>query len=420
MARHIAVLGAGIVGVCCALALRRDGHAVTLIDPEEPGGEHAASFGNGAWISPASVIPMSRPGLWRDIPQYMMDANGPLTLRPAALPTLAPWLIRFLRAGATMQKVAATARALDGLLHDAPQRHRSLAASAGVPDLVLHNGLLYAYLTRATFDAEAAFWKLRRELGITWIELADAQLRAHAPALDSRYTFAVLIPNGAHCADPGAYVAALARCAISEGASFVRAQATGFALRAGALQAVQCGEREVACDAAVIATGIHSAPLALHCGDRVPLASERGYHIVLHDTQLPMPMPIMPADGKMANTPTRQGLRLAGQVELARTHDPPNWNRADILLAHARKAYPALRDLKNVGTITRWMGHRPSTPDGLPVIGPALACADVMYAFGHGHVGLAAAPATAELVADWFAGRTTTFEPQLYLAERFR
>jgi D-amino-acid dehydrogenase len=238
--------------------------------------------------------------------------------------------------------------------------------------------------------------------------------------LDPRYTFGVLIPNGAHCADPGAYVAALARRAISEGATFLRAHARGFALRDGQLSAVHCGEREIACDAAVIAAGIHSAPLAQQCGDRVPLASERGYHVVLHDTQLPMPMPIMPADGKMANTPTRQGLRLAGQVELARMQDPPNWNRADILLAHARKAYPALRDLNNVGTITRWMGHRPSTPDGLPVIGPALGCADVVYAYGHGHVGLAAAPATAELVADWFAARTTTFDPEPYLAERFR
>ena len=457
--QDVAVLGAGIVGAMVALALLRDGHRVTLIEPGEPGGEQAASFGNGAWISPGSVVPMSTPGLWKKLPGYLSDRSGPLVIRWSALPGLLPWLLRFWWAGHSVPRVEATARALSALLRDAPARHLRAAALAGVTAWVVQRGLLYLYPDRAAFEAEALAWRLRRDNGVQADELEGAALRALVPDVDARYGLGLLVAAGAHCLDPGAYVAALVRQAQSGGARLVRARALGFAFGSGPqgsrLTAVRTTAGDVACERAVICAGIASAALARQAGDRIPLASERGYHVVWPDAPVRLGLAVMPSDGKMALTPTRGGLRVAGQVELAAVSAPPDWRRADLLTRFAQQMFPALRsgprpDLGAAAATplsaenhaasvaasaavpaaefaatsatppaSRWMGHRPSTPDGLPVIGPSARHPDILHAFGHGHVGLAAAPATAELVADLLAGRSPSIDPRPYRASRF-
>ena len=426
----VAVIGAGIVGSMVALALLRDGHQVTLIEQGEAGGEQAASFGNGAWLSPASVVPMSTPGLWKKLPGYLSDADGPLVIRWPALPGLLPWLLRFMWAGHSVARVEATARALSALLKDAPQRHLHHAAQAGVADLVVQRGLLYLYPDRAAFHAEALSWRLRRDNGVQWTELEGPALRELLPDVDPRYGLGIRVAAGGHCLDPGAYVAALVRQAVAEGARVVRARATGFVFEGARHAAVRTDQGEVACRRAVIAAGIASAALARQVGDRIPLASERGYHVVLAKAPVRLCLPVMPSDGKMAMTPTRGGLRVAGQVELAAVSAAPDWRRAELLAGFARRMFPALSgdagtDAGGVAGVdaasptSRWLGHRPSTPDGLPVIGPSPARPDVLHAFGHGHVGLAAAPATAELVADLLTGRSPAIDPQPYRPGRF-
>ena len=142
---HAVVIGAGIVGAATAVELLRDGHRVTILDPGDPGGEQAASYGNGTLLNPSSVIPMSSPGLWWKVPGWLADPLGPLALRWTYLPRLLPWLSRFLRAGATEARVAATAQALQPLLADAPERHRRLAEEAGVGELITRQGVLFVF-----------------------------------------------------------------------------------------------------------------------------------------------------------------------------------------------------------------------------------------------------------------------------------
>ncbi|GEO17469.1 NAD(P)/FAD-dependent oxidoreductase [Microvirga aerophila] len=420
MSLHIVVIGAGIVGAASAIELMREGHRVTIVEPGEPGGEQAASYGNGAWISPASVVPMSMPGLWKKVPGYLLDPLGPLTIRASEFPRLLPWLMRFLYAGATVTRVEATARALSVLLHDSPIRHAKLAEEAGVKDLIKRSGLLYVYPDRAAFETEALAWKLRRDNGVQWLELNAEQLRAKEPSLDSRYKFGALVEAGAHCVDPGKYVAALVHHARSQGATIIEARAIGFDVQAGRLRAVRTEAGEVVCDRTVVAAGIQSKSLALQAGDRVSLESERGYHVVISDPEAAPRIPVMPSDGRMANTLTLKGLRASGQVELASVGAAPNWKRAAVLLNHALRTYPQLPRQIPEERISRWMGHRPSTPDGLPVIGPARASPDIVYAFGHGHVGLASGPATASIVADVLAGRPSPVPVSVYAASRFQ
>ena len=415
----VVIAGAGVVGICTALALLAEGHRVTVVEPAEPGGDHAASYGNGGWLGTASVVPMSLPGLWKKIPRYLLDPDGPLVIRAAALPGLAPWLARFIASGRSLEQVSQTARALSALLHDAPGRHAALAQGAGVSDLIVESGLTYVYPSREAFEAEALAWQLRRAQQVIWRELDGDELRAHTPALAPSYGFGIEVSSGGHCRDPGAYVAALAALARSRGAVWVSGAATGFRVLGGRLRAVSVGPTEVPADFAVISAGIDSARLARAAGIRIPLESERGYHVVLPAEEVSMRTPIMPSDGKMAVTQMAQGLRISGQVELSSRVAEPDWRRADILLRHAQRLFPSLAVPSSSERVPRWLGHRPSTPDGLPVLGACTPSGQVLCAFGHGHVGLASAPASAELISDLIAGRPPRIDPLPYRASRF-
>ena len=417
---RVAVIGAGVVGVVTAIELLHDGHQVTIIEPAEPGGEQAASYGNGTLLNPSSVIPMSSPGIWRKVPGYLMDPLGPLTIRWTYLPRMLPWLARFVAAGSTPDKVARTGRLLTPLLADAPALHAKLADEAGVAALIVKQGVLFAFPDRAAFEAEALSWSVRHYNGVEWLELDDDELRQREPSLDRRYKFGVLVESNGQCADPGAYVAALARLAVSLGATLHRGSATGFRIINHRLRAVVTSDGNVVCDKAVIAAGAWSKRLAAAAGDVVSLESERGYHVTITDPEVTPRYPVMPSDGKMACVMTPEGLRVAGQVELAGLLAAPNWKRAQVLLAFARKVYPGLPADLPPERVKMWMGHRPSTPDGLPVLGIASGCGDIVYAFGHGHVGLTAAPMTGKIVSDLVAGWRPPFDISSFSPRRFR
>ena len=402
---RVGLVGAGIVGACCALVLARQGHQVTLLEPETPGGTHSASHGNGGWISPASILPMSTPGLWKKIPGYLLDPMGPFTLRLSSLPSLLPWLWQFLRAGWRWEQVRATSAVLHRLLHDAPLCHRELAGWAGAEHLLHHNGLLYAYPHRQAFEQEAMAWQLRREQGLIWQELEGEALRSKAPALDAAYQLGIWIPSGAWCSDPGSYVTHLIAAAQQHGARLERVRVERLWIQGGRCHGVETSQGPLALDRTLITAGLGSAAFARQAGDSLPLAGERGYHVVLPRADLNLALPIMPSDGRMANTPMASGLRLAGQVELASEKAAANWARAHVLLSHAQRSYPALASPERCADTTLWMGHRPSTPDGLPVIGPSPRCDGLWYACGHGHVGLASSARTAWLVAEGLTAR---------------
>jgi D-amino-acid dehydrogenase len=418
--RHVVVIGAGAVGAASALAALKEGYRVTILDPGEPGGEQAASYGNGCWLSPMSVIPPAVPGIWKKLPKFLSDPLGPLAIRWRYLPKVAPWLIRYLASGWRWEDVARTAHALRPLVQDAPRLHQALAEQAGVGHLIERRGLMYIYPSRADFEAERKAWDIRHQVGVRWIELDADELRQREPEFDRRYGFGIFVDEGGHCTDPGAYVAAVIALAQAEGAKLHRDRATGFRIEAGRLRAVMTSQGEVACDAAVIAAGVHSKPLARAAGDDVPLESERGYHAEISAPEVAPRHGLMPSDGKMSIMRTEQGLRCAGQVEIAGIEAAPNWQRAEILKNHLLGCFPGLpRDIAP-DRIKFWLGHRPSMPDGMPCLGPSRASPDVIHAFGHGHTGLVAAARTGEVVAALLARRAPPIPIAAFDSRRFK
>ena len=416
---HVVVIGAGIAGAVSAIELLRDGHQVTIIEPAPPGGEQSASYGNGGWLSPSSVLPISSPGLWKKVPGYLSDPLGPLTIRWSYLLKALPWLTRMLASGRTWARVRDASVGLAPLVAGAPELHLKLATEAGVPHLVRRTGQLYIFPTRQDYLDSKTSWDIRRERGINTIEVSEDELRQREPHLDRRYTFALYCDDGGHCTNPGAYVAALIAHAEAQGAKRIRGTVDRLEIVNARLQAVHTDTTRIACDAAVLAAGAHSRTLAHQAGDRVVLETERGYHAVIEHPDVEPRTPIMPSDGKMVYTPMQAGLRIAGQVEIAGLEAEPNWKRAEILLAHARRTFPGLPADLPAERVRIWMGHRPSTPDGLPCIGRATLCPDVVHAFGHGHIGLASGAMTGRLVADIISNKPPTIPLSPFNPARF-
>ena len=414
--KRVGVIGAGMVGVCAASWLQRDGHSVFLVEAGEPG--HGASFGNAGCLNGSSVTPVSMPGVIRNVPRWLLDPLGPLSLRWTYLPAIAPWLVRFVRSG-TPDKVRAQARALRPLVGPTLEALKPLVAAARAEDLVHRLGHLYVYRSAESLEKDRLAWQLRRENGVEIDEFDADELRQLEPALSRDYVRGVLVRENGHTSNPLGLVERLLGHFVRSGGELVRARANGFRLDGRRLAAIQTDSGDLPADAAVVCAGAYSKPLAAALGDRVPLETERGYHLMISDPERMPRIPTADADGKFVATPMDTGLRFAGTVELAGLAAPPDWRRARILLAQGRKMLPGLAASHPEERISMWMGHRPSLPDSLPVLGPSRASPDVFYAFGHGHVGMTAAPMTGKIVAELVDGRSPAIDITPFAARRF-
>ena len=412
---RILVVGAGVIGGACALALRRDGHEVTLIDRQEPGG--GCSFGPAGLVSPSSCAPLATPGVARQVPRWLLDRSGRLHIRAAYLPHLAPWLLRFLRT-ADPATVRATRGALAALHRDAFAGWRRLLGGQLSASLLRRAGQLFVFETEAAYARARGGFLLRRELGGGACEDLDAgAVRALEPALARRFSRGVLLPDQGHTVDPGRLARSLAELLLAEGGRLARAEVHGFARDPGGrLRGLCTTAGDMPAEAVVLAAGAWSARLAARLGDRVPLESERGYHMHLPEPGVALARPVVNGEHSFAATPMETSLRLAGTVEFAGLEAPPDFRRAERLLAHARRMFPGLA----ADGARPWLGHRPSLPDSRPVIDRASQERSVFYAFGHAHTGLTGAPATAEAVASLVAGRPAPFDLAPYRLSRFR
>jgi D-amino-acid dehydrogenase len=275
------------------------------------------------------------------------------------------------------------------------------------------------YRSFESLNKDQAAWDLRRENGVEIDEFDADELRQLEPALSRDYVRGLLVRENGHTSNPLALVQRLVEHFRRSGGELKHARARGFRLDGQRLAAIETDSGDLAADAAVVCAGAYSKPLAAVLGDKVPLETERGYHLMIRDPETMPRIPIADADGKFVATPMDTGLRFAGTVELAGLDAPPDWRRAHILLDQGRKMLPGLPASHPEEQISVWMGHRPSLPDSLPVLGPSRATPDVIYAFGHGHVGMTSAPMTGKIVADLVAGRRPSIDITPFDVGRF-
>ena len=408
----IAVIGAGIVGMCCARWLQRDGHRVTVFDSVPPG--ESCSFGNAGIISPTSVLPFALPGTLRKLPGWLADPLGPLTIRWRHLPRLAPWFLR-LAANTRPHRVEAIADALMALNTPALETYRELLSAAEFSDLVRHDGILYAYRDAAELaDADTA-WEMRRVRGVRFEKIGRDQLRQMEPALSPDLTCGVFLEHSAHVVSSVRVVKTLAERFLAEGGEIVAQRVDDVDIGPDGPRAVRSEAGEHRVDGLVVSAGAWSHRLSTRLGSRVPLEAERGYHVTIKDPGAGPRRPVgLPSAGLIA-TPMEMGLRAAGTDEFATVDAPPDYRRAKVILGHVKKLFPGI----NSEAVTEWMGCRPSLPDSLPVIGRSPHFANVHYAFGHGHLGLTEGAISGKLIAEMVAGRPTSIDPAPYRIDRF-
>ena len=411
---RVVVVGAGIVGLCVAWHLARGGARVTVLDGGEPGG--GASSGNAGAISAGSVAPLAMPGVLRQVPGMLLDPEGALHIPPRYALRAAPWLIRFV-ASARPARVAAIAEALSSLLYDAMERHRAILAEEGALDLIRETGQLYLYRDRAHHAKDAEGWALRQRHGMR-VELLDGidAIRTLEPEVRGDYRLGVFIPEQGSSVNPLRHARVVARGVERLGGTIRREAVTAIATEGGRVTGVATGAGPVAADAVVLAAGAWSARLLAPLGVRVPLETQRGYHVMLPEAGITLHRPVVPADRKVFVTPMEHGLRVAGTVEFGGLEAPPTPRRAELLLRDLRNVFPQAR---TEGAQGIWMGHRPCLPDSLPVIGPVRRWPGLWCAFGHGHLGLTGSAPTGAVLARAMLGPTPNLDLAPFAVERF-
>ena len=405
----IAVIGAGVVGLTIALDLAEAGSDVVLVDPGVPG--MGASYGNAGTIAGYATSPVGTPDVLRSLPSLMLSRTSPLAIRHRALPELMPWLLRFLwqsRPAAAERN----ARAIAALLADAGDRWDDLALQVQGAGILQRRGCLYLYETAAARTAAEPEMARRRALGVEVDLIGPDQLAELEPSLPPGMGGAAYFTGATFLDDPGRMMGLIAAIVLrkarhlparaerlTRGPDWVVIEGPGLHLHA----------RRV-----VIAAGAQSRKLAMQAGDRIPMDTERGYHVEWDMADPLLSRPTCPTARGFYFCPMAGRLRVAGTVELGGLRLPPSPHRVQKLVEGARAFFPDL------GPPDRdWMGFRPSLPDSLPVIGPSRGGAEVIHAFGHGHLGVTMAPVTAGIVSDLLAGRPPRLDITPYSATRF-
>jgi glycine/D-amino acid oxidase-like deaminating enzyme len=418
---EVLVIGAGLVGAACALRLAHAGRQVCLVDALAPG--QGASFGNAGHVATEQRVPLANPQVLRAGWSYLRDADGPLRLRAAYLLPLLPWLARFVWA-ARPSALARGIAALMALQQTAMDDLADLMGQAGIGDLLHRDGYLRIWESAAGEQAALAQAQEMAALGVPGEAVAASDIRAEAPGLNAEVGGGICYPGTGHVADPHAVCTGLVDAFLRAGGQLRQARVMRIdPSPAGPLTAHLEGGAQLRARQMLLCAGAWSAPLAAGLGYRVPLDTERGYHITVPwpaagDTmtaQMQLRRPIASTERNVIMTPMAMGLRMTGTVEFGGLQLPPDPRRYQLL----RRSMQALLPGIETATASEWMGFRPSLPDHLPVLGAAPRHAGVFFAFGHQHLGLTLCGVTARVMATLMQGGAPAIDLAPYRVDRW-
>lgn len=409
---RITIVGAGIVGLASAHALLDRGHEVTLVDPGDKQGR--PTDGNAGWIVHTDVMPLASPKVWRNLPRWVMDPLGPLTIRPGYLPALAPWLMRFILASSP-SRIEASIAAIRSINSEALPAWKGLLSSLKLEHHLHERGILSVWRNRSAFVHAGDIIARQRHFGIDVEVLDPKDVAQLEPALHN-IEAAAFYPDACHVSDPAVLAADLMRLAQERGATHVRAHALGVEPQEGTVRVHTDSGRELRSDRVVVASGAWSRALAKPLGDRIPLDTERGYNATYEKGAFNLSRPVMFEGEGFVATPLDTGDRVGGAVEFAGLEAEPDHRRTSAMVQRLKRFLPHL-DAEQPAK--RWMGFRPSIPDSLPVIGLSRNDGRIAYAFGHGHHGLTQAAITSQMVAALVEGRDGPVDREPFSAQRF-
>ena len=409
----VAIVGAGIVGICAAASLAETDRSVTVFD--RTGICEETSSGNAAAFAFPDVLPLAQKGMMRNLPRWLADPLGPLSIPPSYFPKLVPWLWRFWRAGSPRhyEKSLAAQAALMGFAETAWMQ---LLQLSNTRSMLREDGALELYESEAEFRASLPGWEARDRFGFEFRHVAGDEMAALQPGLSPRFAKGTFMPGWKNVADPQRLGKAIFEYARQRGkVEFEKRTVEAIAPHEDGAVLRLAGGEEMSCRTLVIAAGAWSHRLAAQLGDRIPLETERGYNTTLPPGAFDVKRQLIFSRHGFVVTPLETGLRIGGAVELGGLELLPDYRRSKAMLEKTRQFLPGL---KTEGG-REWMGYRPSLPDSLPVIGRSRNSAGIFYAFGHGHLGLTQSAATGQLVRDLVAGRVPAIDLSPFSPQRF-
>jgi D-amino-acid dehydrogenase len=407
-----AVIGAGIIGTALAYTLQKRGRQVVLLERDAPG--KGASYGNMASIAVTEFMPASRPSVWKQIPGWMLDPEGPVRVRPSYMPKLAPWFLRFIAASrpSKLRELEAQGASLCKRVYD---DLLPLLRETGLEVELTEEGCLSLYADEAEFKADRDHIEVLERFGFPHEVIGRQAIKALEPEISDKIGMAVLFPQNRSMRDPYRLVTKLAERFTGLGGIIETGEVTGFDRGEGMRAMLLQDGRRIAADEVVVCAGAHTAKLARMLGDPMPLETERGYHTQIMSPGISMKHSIIwPARAFMV-TPTAGGIRVGGTVEMAGLNAPPDYRRSKVTVRRAKEALPNL----SCENFTEWMGHRPAFPDTVPVMSASARTQGLFYATGHGHLGLTYAATNARLMADLITGLTPPIDMRPYRVDRF-
>jgi glycine/D-amino acid oxidase-like deaminating enzyme len=406
---RIAVIGAGVIGATIASALAREGHAVVLIDTDEPG-RAGASFGNVGHIAAELVEPLPSPALLLNFWRELFLRGGALDMPLRRVPALLPWLARF---GIAAFRRRANTTQLAPLVMPAAAVHERTLARIGRDELLSRHGHYEIWLDDAAETHAHKQAAHMASLGIKAQRVPADGLHAVQSAARAATSAGVWCPDSAHVADPFEVTRAFVADAIAHSTEVVRACVRRIA-PASNLVTLHTDHDTLTVEKAIVCAGVASKPLLEPLGLNVPLQSVRGYHIEMPGQAALLDAPILYANEKILVTPMSGRLRASSYMEFETEHAPSDPRKPLRLRERVRQlGYDCPLDGDS------WVGARPVLPDYLPGIGRVPSAPNVFYAIGHQHIGLTLAPITAELISDLVAARPARIPVEAFDLQRF-
>ena len=407
----IGVIGAGIQGVCISLCLIKKGFEVTLIDREDPGKE-SASYGNAGHFSPYASVPVNRPDILVDVPTMLLSSTGPLALKWNYVPKMIPWFIKFIK-NCSKKNMLHTTKYMHQILDLALPAYDELFEDINVSELVESKGIIYFWTNKDLKSRELEI-NMRKELGVKQQLLTPHEIHDLEPHIKQIYHGGILYPNARHTRNPKKVLLKLFDLFIKKGGHFEKQNVQSISFTTDNKPVIKTNLNFYNFDKAVIACGAFSKKITDQLGEKIPLDTERGYHVHFKGHDHLLTRPVIFLNRGFGITPMEQGLRVVGTVEFGGLDNPVSKKRILNLVNNAKYLFPELTEHHD-----EWLGFRPTLPDFLPVMGPSKNYKNLFYSFGHHHLGWTLGAISGKIVSGMIAGENTNLDLSAYNSTRF-
>ena len=407
----IGVIGAGIQGICISLCLIKKGFKVTLIDHDDPG-KDSASYGNAGHFSPYASVPVNRPDVLLDIPSMLLSSTGPLALKWNYALKMVPWFLKFIK-NCSRKNMMHTAKYMHQILDLALPAYDELFEKIDISGLVESRGIIYFWTNKDLKSRELEI-NIRNELGIKQQLLTPHEIHDLEPHIKQIYHGGVLYPNARHTRNPKKILLKLFNSFLKKGGRFERQNVQTISFTPDNKPVVKTDLDFYTFNKLVVACGAFSKKLTDQVDEKIPLDTERGYHVHFKGHDHLLSRPVIFLNRGFGITPMEQGLRVVGTVEFGGLDNPPSKKRIMNLVNSAKYLFPELGKHED-----EWLGFRPTLPDFLPVIGPSKNHKNLFYSFGHHHLGWTLGAISGKIIAGMIAKENTNLDLSPYNSQRF-